>query len=302
MMNPKMPKIGAPTPSMPHMRRGGSLASARRKLARGGAVTPPSKKTVDMVEKGRVVVRHTFYGRDPGEAQHMMNSHKKADKSFADAVAGKKYKGIDIKAVKRARGGSIPGYDDGGAIPSYDEYLASSAAPKGLDADQYPIDYERYAGEVENANQPYFGDPQAEVHLGVLGKSSDPRVVSAVKDNDTKNFGALAGGALAGAVPFAVPGAVARVLGATWLGQGLGIVPKMTPSWGTISDAIDNSGLPSDNKFWDYGNLIGLGARPSLKLLRRSLDTQGGSRGVNTVLSTVNLANRAKRNKQQGQD
>lgn len=64
------------------------------------AQTPPFRRTVDMVEEGRVVVRHTFYGRDAAEAAHMEAAHREADASLDASMRGKPYKGTDIRAVR----------------------------------------------------------------------------------------------------------------------------------------------------------------------------------------------------------
>ena len=312
MMNPKMQKIAAPTPKMPHLSAGGSLERARRKLAQGGAVLPRSKKTVDMVENGRVVVRHQFYGKNAKEAQHMMNSHKKADRSFADAVAGKKYKGIDIKAVKRARGGRIPGYDDGGSIPSYDEYLASGAAPAGLDADQYPIDYQRYLGEVDQAQHPYIGnlahiigqtpdltDPmsQREVEEGNVWPLVKPALTGGLSDQGkqyvqdakkayTKRFatvGSAAAGALAGGAPLLVPRAISSLLFANDLGKWSGVMPESVPSWDTFYHAIDETGVPDVHPFVYGATALGTGLASGLPKIPETID-----KAKRAMRSTVN--------------
>ena len=61
---------------------------------------PPSRRTVDMVEDGRVVVRHVFFGRDEAEAKHMEEAHREADKSLDASMSGEPYEGTDIKAVR----------------------------------------------------------------------------------------------------------------------------------------------------------------------------------------------------------
>jgi len=61
---------------------------------------PPHRRTVDMVEDGRVVVRHVFFGRDEAEAEHMERAHREADKSFDASLKGEEYEGVDIKAVR----------------------------------------------------------------------------------------------------------------------------------------------------------------------------------------------------------
>ncbi len=70
------------------------------------ATLPPFKRTVDMVEDGRVVVRHVFYGRDAAEAAHMEQAHRGADASLDASMRGKPYKGTDIKAVRSK--GEVP--------------------------------------------------------------------------------------------------------------------------------------------------------------------------------------------------
>lgn len=58
-------------------------------------------RTVDMLEDGRLVVRHIFHGRDDAEAKHMEQAHLKADASLRAALAGKPYKGVEIEAKRR---------------------------------------------------------------------------------------------------------------------------------------------------------------------------------------------------------
>lgn len=229
-----------------------ALSQARQKLAQGGAVLPRSKKTVDMVENGRVVVRHQFYGKDAREARHMLNSHKKADKSFADALAGKKYKGIDIKAVRRTRGGRI-GYDDGGSIPSYDEYLASSAAPQGMTPEQYQQDYADYAHDLQGADQPYVGNWHQYLGQGdklkniVLSGGLNDKgraAVDAWKGRNDNRFLASLAGAAWGLSPLALPARVSTTLFGLQLAKGAGLVPEGTPDYETYFDLPKELGLP----------------------------------------------------------
>ena len=197
----------------------GKLASARAKLG-------PAKKVVDMVEGDKVVVRHTFYGKDKKEAAHMQRSHEKADRSFRAAEQGKPYKGIDIKAlVRKARGGGVfphrfgeGGYEDGGSIPSFDQYLASDAAPKGLTSDEYQRDYDNYVSDLYRAQSgperytPGYAVEQAtgsgDKGLLAAGLAKDrngdritPDELRAYKDSQTKTLGAQAWAALPWAVP-----------------------------------------------------------------------------------------------------
>lgn len=55
-------------------------------------------RTVDMLEGGKLVVRHIFSGKDDAEAKAMEEAHLKADGSLRAALAGKPYKGIEIEA------------------------------------------------------------------------------------------------------------------------------------------------------------------------------------------------------------
>ena len=232
--------------------RPGPLDRARASLGfkKGGAVLPKSKKTVDMVENGRVVVRHQFYGKDAAEAAHMMRSHEKADRSFADAMAGKPYKGIDIKAVKRASGGLV-GYAGGGDVPSYTDYLGSGAAPQGLSPDAYKQDYLRYLAELEQADEPVTGRAL---------KFRDPERVAQIRAERTRTLPlALGSGAwsalpwLAGMVPglALIGGDVAKAAGA----------PEWLPSWGNWSSLPKYAGVPVDDPVWrDSADLVNLGA------------------------------------------
>ncbi|HEV2054610.1 MAG TPA: hypothetical protein VGV06_05475, partial [Methylomirabilota bacterium] len=66
-----------------------------------GPRVPAVSRTVDMVEDGRVVVRHTFYGDDLTEARGMERAHRKADASLDAALAGRDYKDVAIDAVRK---------------------------------------------------------------------------------------------------------------------------------------------------------------------------------------------------------
>ena len=66
--------------------------------------TPKVQRTVDMVEDGVLVVRHTFYGDDEKTAKHMEDAHRAADASLDASMDGKPYKDVDIKAVRKAEG------------------------------------------------------------------------------------------------------------------------------------------------------------------------------------------------------
>jgi hypothetical protein len=62
---------------------------------------PRFSRTVDMVEDGVVVVRHTFYGDDEAVARHMERSHRQADASLDAALKGEDYRGVEIDAVRK---------------------------------------------------------------------------------------------------------------------------------------------------------------------------------------------------------
>ena len=220
--------------------KGGSVA---QKLSSAKAKLGPAKKTVDMVEGDKVVVRHTFYGKDKKEAAHMQRSHEKADRSFRAAEQGKPYKGIDIKAlVRKARGGGVfpRRFGDGGTVPTYDEYLASSAAPKGLSPDEYQQDYENYKNDLYNANRRAgYSEPYGAVRQATgskdeadfasgLGKLKDgtpitPDMVRDWKDSQTRSLGAQA---WAGA-PWLVPAfgtGLAAGDALNWVGHATGLM------------------------------------------------------------------------------
>ena len=213
---------------------------------------PRSKKTVDMVENGKVVVRHQFYGKSPKEAAHMLASHKRADKSFADALAGRKYKGIDIKAIRRA---------DGGSIPSYDEYLASDAAPKGLTPDQYQRDYRSYVADLSGANEPYMGDWHQYIGQGDKLKNvildgdltdEERSRVADWKDRNDQRFQASLAGAAWGLSPLALPAKLSTTLFGLQLGKAAGLLPEGTPDYETYFDLPHELGLPiAENPMFD---------------------------------------------------
>ncbi len=62
-----------------------------------------ASRTVEMLEQGRPIVRHTFLGDTPREAKHNEASHRKADRSLDAALRGKPYKGVRITARRRGR-------------------------------------------------------------------------------------------------------------------------------------------------------------------------------------------------------
>jgi hypothetical protein len=65
-----------------------------------GPREPSVSKTVDMVEAGRVVVRHVFFGDDLAEVRHMVKAHREADASLDAALDGRPYKGVDIEVQR----------------------------------------------------------------------------------------------------------------------------------------------------------------------------------------------------------
>jgi 2'-5' RNA ligase len=69
--------------------------------------TPKVQRTVDMVENGVLVVRHTFYGDDDKTAKHMEDAHREADASLDASMDGKPYKDVDITAVRKAEGPAV---------------------------------------------------------------------------------------------------------------------------------------------------------------------------------------------------
>jgi hypothetical protein len=91
-------------------------------------VLPPHTRTLDMVEDGRVVVRHVFYGRDEAEAKHMEDAHREADKSMDASMRGKPYKGTDIKAVRPFKNGAAKESDP---VLAFEQAYSRPSAPKG---------------------------------------------------------------------------------------------------------------------------------------------------------------------------
>lgn len=130
--------------------------------AEGGEVIPRSRKTVDMTEDGRLVVRHTFYGDSPAEAEHMLRSHKRADRSFADALAGRPYKGVDIRARRLAAGG----YAGGGEARRLTDLLRD--LPRS----------ERFSALRENALRPMPEEPGTYRLLSQLYSPGSPVIMA----------------------------------------------------------------------------------------------------------------------------
>lgn len=69
-----------------------------------GVLKNPHRRliTVDMLEQGKLVVRHQF------PDQHMLKAHVKADASLRAALEGRKYKGVEIEAVRHNRELTVP--------------------------------------------------------------------------------------------------------------------------------------------------------------------------------------------------
>ena len=249
---------GAPKKSggvaLPKVGTGKTLGYKHGGIARAKAKLGPAKKVVDMVEGDKVVVRHTFYGKDRKEAAHMQRSHEKADRSFRAAEQGKPYKGIDIKAlVRKARGGGIfpARFADGGDIPSFDQYLASGAAPTGLSPDEYQRDYDNYVHDLYRSERPAKYSPQGAAmeatgskdDASLFGGKFTPQQVAQWKDENTKALGAQAWSAL----PFAVPAIGTGLMagdGLNAIGHATGLMKEGDlefPGFGSYLDAYQHA-------------------------------------------------------------
>jgi len=82
-------------------------AGIQQPMALSAPIVPPVSRTVDMVEEGRIVVRHIFYGRDEAEAKHMEEAHRDADASLDASLSGRPYKGVEIEAVRKTAGPAL---------------------------------------------------------------------------------------------------------------------------------------------------------------------------------------------------
>lgn len=64
-----------------------------------------AKIAIDILEKQpkggeKRVIRHVFFGKSEAEAKHYIRSHRKSDKFFDAAMAGRPYKGIELETRK----------------------------------------------------------------------------------------------------------------------------------------------------------------------------------------------------------
>lgn len=87
--------IGCPRGSWDARRQRCRVGTRAQRVLRANPV-----RTVDMLEDGRRVVRHVFYGRTPAEARAVERAHVRADASLRAALEGRPYRGVRIRAVR----------------------------------------------------------------------------------------------------------------------------------------------------------------------------------------------------------
>lgn len=101
-----------------------------------GAPVRNAVRTVDMLEDGQLIVRHSFYGSTAGPAFAIEQAHRRADRSLDAALRRKPYRGVRITARRISPRNSNPWHTYAGGTSAHHGYSYDNTGPWG----HYTID------------------------------------------------------------------------------------------------------------------------------------------------------------------